>query len=144
METTRAMPSELATKIVPMLSLRVATLASDFYQRAFGAVERSRLTSPDGTVVAVLAIGDAEFGVVDETPRAGNLSPETLGGTSVRISLHVEDPDAVAQRAVDAGAELIFPVEDQPYGMRQGRLRDPFGHHWLVGRSIASPSDHHP
>ena len=82
------------------------------------------------------AFGEAEFGVVDEAPQVGNLSPETLGGTSVRISLVVADPDAVAQRAIDAGAELIFPVEDQPYGWRQGRVRDPFGHHWLVGRPI--------
>ena len=119
-----------------MLSVRGAAAASEFYQRAFGARERSRVTSPDGRIVALLAIGDAEFGVVDEAPQVGNLSPETLGGTSVRISLHVADPDAVAQRAVEAGAEIIFPVEDQPYGMRQGRVGDPFGHHWLIGRPI--------
>ncbi len=126
-----------ATKIVPMLSLRDAAQAVDFYQQAFGAIEQSRLSSPEGRVVALLAIDGAEFGVVDEAPAVGNLSPETLGGTSVRISLYVADPDAVAQRAVDAGADLLFPVEDQPYGMRQGRVRDPFGHHWLIGRPIA-------
>jgi PhnB protein len=76
------------------------------------------------------------FGVVDETPEVGNLSPETLSGTSVRVMLHVADPDAVAQRAVELGAELLYPVEDQPYGMRQGRIRDPFGHHWLIGRPL--------
>jgi PhnB protein len=130
------MSTESATKIMPMLSLRNATRASEFYQRAFGARELSRVTSPEGRVVAVLAIDDAEFGVVDEAPQVGNLSPDTLGGTSVRISLHVADPDAVAQRAIDAGAELIFPVEDQPYGMRQGRVQDPFGHHWLIGRPL--------
>lgn len=133
------MSGESVTKILPMLSLRDAPRASEFYQRAFGARELSRVTSPEGRVVALLAISDAEFGVVDEAPRVGNLSPETLGGTSVRISLYVADPDAVAQRAVDAGAELIFPVEDQPYGMRQGRVRDPFGHHWLIGRPITDP-----
>lgn len=126
-----------ATKALPMLSLRDAPRAIEFYQRAFGAKEVSRLTTPEGRVVAMLAIGDAEFGVVDENPEAGNLSPETLGGTSVRISLYVADPDAVAQRAVDAGAVLLFAVEDQPYGMRQGRVRDPFGHHWLIGRPLA-------
>jgi PhnB protein len=120
-----------------MLSLRDAPRAIEFYQRAFGAKELSRVASPEGRVVAMLAIGDAEFGVVDENPEAGNLSPETLGGTSVRISLYVADPDAVAQRAVDAGAVLLFAVEDQPYGMRQGRVRDPFGHHWLIGRPLA-------
>ena len=130
------------TKIVPMLSLRDAARASEFYQRAFGDRETFRVTDPEGSVVALLAIGDAEFGIADETPRVGNLSPQTLGGTSVRISLYVTDPDAVAQRAVDAGAELIFPVEDQSYGLRQGRVADPFGHHWMIGRPLAdSPSD---
>ena len=125
-----------APKIVPMLSLRDAARASKFYQRAFAARELSWVTSPEGRVVALLAIGDAEFGVVDEAPQVGNLSPETLGGTSVRISLYTADPDAVARQAVDAGATLLFPVEDQPYGMRQGRVQDPFGHHWLIGRPL--------
>ena len=63
-------------------------------------------------------------------------SPETAGATTVRLSLVVDDPDAVAARAVAAGCELIFPVDDQPYGWRQGRLVDPFGHHWLVGHPL--------
>ena len=119
-----------------MLSLRNAARAIEWYQRAFGARETSRHTSPDGKIVAFLAIGDLEFGVVDETPEVGNFSPETLGGTTVRIRLDVPDPDAMALRSVEAGAELLFPVEDQPYGMRQGRIRDPFGHHWLIGRPL--------
>lgn len=131
------MPHEVERKIVPMLSLRDAPRASEFYQRAFGARELSRVTSPGGNTVVLLAIGNAEFGVVDEAPHVGNLSPETLGGTTVRISLYVPDPDAAAERAVGAGATLIFPVEDQPYGMRQGRVKDPFGHHWLIGRPLA-------
>ena|SRR5436190_2172470 len=129
-----------ATRIVPMLSLRDADRAIDFYTRAFRAVERSRVTSPEGRIVALLEIDGAEFGVVDESTAVGNFSPETLGGTSVRMSLYVADPDAVAARAVEAGAELLFPVEDQPYGLRQGRVRDPFGHHWLIGRPMADPS----
>jgi PhnB protein len=113
--------------IRPMLSLRNAAHAVEWYQRAFGARETSRHTSPDGKIVALLAIGDLEFGVVDETTEVGNFSPETLGGTTVRMRLDGPDPDAMAQRAVEAGAELLFPVEDQPYGMRQGRIRDPLG-----------------
>jgi len=124
------------TDIIPMLSLRNAAKAIEFYERAFGAREVLRSTAPDGRVVAQLAIGDAIFGVVDEATQVGNTSPETLGGTSVRISLLVADPDAVAQRAVDAGAEIMFPIADQPYGMRQGRIVDPFGHHWLIGRPL--------
>jgi PhnB protein len=122
--------------MMPMLSVRGAALAVDFYQRAFGAQELTRVTNPEGRSVAELAIGNAQFGVADETPSVGNLSPEALGGTSVRISLVVDDPDAVAKRAVAAGAKLIFPVEDQPYGWRQGRVADPFGHHWMIGRPL--------
>jgi PhnB protein len=132
------MSIEPTTRITPMLSLRDAPRAIEFYQRAFGARELSRSISLEGRIVAMLAIGDAEFGVVDEAAHVGNLSPETLGGTSVRIGLEVADPDAVAKGAIDAGAELIFPV-DQPYGRRQGRVRDPFGHHWLIGRPLADP-----
>jgi PhnB protein len=127
---------DVMTDIIPMLSLRNAAKAIEFYERAFGAREVLRSTAPDGRVVAQLAIGDAIFGVVDEATQVGNTSPETLGGTSVRISLLVADPDAVAQRAVDAGAEIMFPIADQPYGMRQGRIVDPFGHHWLIGRPL--------
>lgn len=130
------MSPAVPTKIVPMLSLHDAASAIEFYARAFGARELSRVTSPEGRIVAILAVEDAEFGVADEAPQFGNVSPRTLGGTSVRISLYVADPDSVAERAVDAGAELIFPVADQPYGLRQGRVQDPFGHHWLIGRPI--------
>jgi PhnB protein len=130
------MSDQGTVEIRPMLSLRGAARASEWYQQAFGARETSRHTSPDGKIVAMLEIGDAIFGVVDETPEVGNLSPESLGGTTVRVMLHVADPDGVAQRAVELGAELLFPVEDQPYGMRQGRIRDPFGHHWLIGRPL--------
>jgi PhnB protein len=133
----------LTTKIVPMLAVRGASQASEFYQRALGARESSRVTGPEGRVVALMAIGDAEFGVADEFPQVGNVGPETLGGTSVRISLYVADPDAVAERAIDAGATLIFPVEDQPYGMRQGRVQDPFGHHWMIGRRIPGADTGH-
>ncbi len=119
-----------------MLSLRGAPQAIEWYRQAFGASETSRSTAPNGRIVAFLNIGNLEFGVVDEATEVGNVSPETLGGTSVRLMLHVADPDAFAQRAVDLGAELLFAVEDQPYGMRQGRIRDPFGHHWLIGRPI--------
>jgi PhnB protein len=63
-------------------------------------------------------------------------SRQTLGATTVRVSLHVDDPDAVAAQALAAGATLLFPVEDQDYGMRQGRVVDPFGHHWLIGRPL--------
>jgi PhnB protein len=121
----------------PMLTVRGAIQAVEFYTRAFGAEEVERLTTPTGIVVAELSIDGATVFVVDEAPEAHNLSPETLGGTSVRISLIVDDPDAFAKRAIDAGATELFPVADQPYGMRQGRVVDPFGHHWLIGKPLS-------
>jgi len=95
-----------------------------------------RNTSPDGAVVAELSIDGARFFLADESPPHGNFSPESLGGISVRIELIVADPDAVARRAVAAGAREVFPVADQDYGYRLGRVGDPFGHHWEIGRPL--------
>jgi uncharacterized glyoxalase superfamily protein PhnB len=81
----------------------------------------------------VLIIHGCRVGVATENTDLGTPSPETVGGTTVRISLHVDDPDRVAEQAVTAGAREMFPVTDQPYGVRQGRVVDPFGHHWLIG-----------
>lgn len=122
--------------LTPMLTVRDAKRAIDFYRAAFGAIEVNRQATPSGQIVAELALGDDLFFVVDENPTAFNNSPDTLGGTSVRISLIVDDPDAWAVRAIAAGATEVFPVGDQPYGMRQGRIADPFGHHWLIGRNL--------
>jgi PhnB protein len=72
------------------------------------------------------------FGVATEAPELGTPSPESAGATTVRVSLHVDDPDAAAGQAIGAGATEMFPVADQPYGLRQGRVVDPFGHHWLI------------
>ena len=120
-----------------MLTVKDASAAVDFYIRAFGAIEGSRLQTPTGQVVAQMFIDGLEFFAVGENPDAFNLSPETLGGTSVRMSLIVGDPDAVTAKAIAAGATEVFPVDDQPYGLRQGRVADPFGHHWLVGTPLS-------
>jgi PhnB protein len=119
-----------------MLTVRDAARAIDFYRAAFGAVELSRQKTPTGQIVAELSIDGRSFFVVDENPGAFNMSPHALHGTTVRLSLVVDDPDEWARRAIAAGASEIFPVEDQPYGMRQGRVADPFGHHWLLGRNL--------
>jgi PhnB protein len=124
------------TTLTPMLTVSDAAEAIEFYRAAFGAVELSRQTTPTGQIVAELSIDGQPFFVVDENPRAFNMSPATLDGTSVRLSLVVDDPDEWARRAIAVGASEIFPVEDQPYGMRQGRVSDPFGHHWLLGRKL--------
>jgi len=89
-----------------------------------------------GQIVVDLAVDEARFRVVDETLAALNLSPETLAGTPVRLNLLVADPDALTKQALAAGAKEIFPIADQEYGLRQGRIEDPFGHHWLIGRPL--------
>jgi PhnB protein len=125
------------TELYPFLAVRDVAAAVDFYARAFDAVEEGeRLVAPDGRQVSVLRIGGCRVGVATEAPELGTPSPESVGATTVRVSLEVGDPDAVAAQAVAAGATEMFPVADQPYGMRQGRVVDPFGHHWLVGRPL--------
>ncbi len=125
--------------ITAVLTVRMATDAVAFYQRALGAEEIYRNTYPNGKIVAEMAIGEARFRVADEAPEAGNLSPQSLGGTCVRLNLMVADPDALADQAIAQGAVEIAPVADQTYGLRQGRLADPYGHHWLIGRPLTGP-----
>lgn len=136
---TRRWVSRMLVSLTPMLTVRNASAAVEFYRQAFGAVERQRFTASTGQVVAEMTIDSDKFFVVDANPEAFNLSPETLGGTSVRISLLVEDPDTTAAGAVAAGASEIFPVADQPYGLRQGRVADPYGHHWLIWAPLTDP-----
>jgi PhnB protein len=125
------------TELYPFLAVRDVAAAVDFYAAAFGAIEEGeRLVAPNGAQVSVLVIAGHHVGVATEAPELGTPSPETIGATTVRVSLHVDDPDAVAAQAVEAGATEMFPVADQPYGMRQGRVVDPFGHHWLIGRPL--------
>lgn len=120
-----------------ILRLRGGAEAIAFYEKAFGAVERDRMTAPDGTIPnARLTIGNSEVMLSDEAPEHSP-GPQTLGGSSVSIALKVSDVDAVVARAVAAGARVVFPVEDRFYGMRDGRIVDPFGHIWIVGTPIA-------
>jgi PhnB protein len=121
--------------VSPMLSVRRGAAAVEFYKTALGAVEVFRVENPAGEVVARLTIGDAEFWVSDESPEHENFSPESLGGSTAWIILTVADPDAVYAQAVAAGARAITPVEDA-YGWRVGRVVDPFGHHWEIGRPL--------
>jgi len=123
-------------EMTPFLTVKDARGIVEFYKKAFGAIELSRQSTPAGQFIIEMSIDGQRFYAVDENPPAFNVSPTTLGGTSVRMSLIVEDPDAVADRAVAAGAKVVFPMADQPYGMRQGRIADPAGHHWLIGKPL--------
>ena len=127
------------TTIAPMLSVRSGAKAIEFYKTAFGARELFRIDSEGGEVVARLSVGEAEFWVADESPEHFNFSPESLGGGSVRMVMTVEDPDAAFERAVAAGATVVWPVGNQ-YGWRLGRIVDPFGHHWEIGKELSDGS----
>jgi PhnB protein len=132
--------SHSKTAIAPMLSVRNGAGATDFYKAAFGAVGLFRLDGEGGAVVARLSVDGAEFWVADESPEHLNFSPESLGGGSVRMVMVVEDPDATFGRAVAKGATVVQPVTDQPYGWRVGRIVDPFGHHWEIGKPLPEGS----
>jgi PhnB protein len=133
------MPEPLRTTIAPMLSVRNGAQAVAFYKAAFGAVQLFRIDDESGAVVAQLSVGTAEFWVADESPAHFNFSPESLGGGTVRIVMTVEEPDNVFQQAVAAGAQVIWPVRDE-YGWRVGRVVDPFGHHWEIGKPLPQDS----
>ena len=133
------MTTDQNTTIAPMLSVRNGARAIEFYKAAFGAGELFRIDAPDGAVVARLSVSEAEFWVADEAPEHLNFSPETLGGGTVRMVMIVEDPDAAFDRAVSAGATVVSPVGNQ-YGWRLGRIVDPFGHHWEIGKPLAGGS----
>jgi PhnB protein len=136
-------PSQVAksqiTSIAPMLSVRNGAKAVEFYKQAFGAGELFRIDAPDGAVVARLSAEGAEFWIADESPQHLNFSPETLGGGTVRMVVIVNDPDAAFNRAVSAGATVVQPVKND-YGWRLGRIVDPFGHHWEIGKPLADGS----
>jgi PhnB protein len=123
-------------ELTPFLTVKDARAVVEFYKKAFGATEISRQSTPAGQFIIEMSVEGERFYAVDENPTGFNLSPTTLGGTSVRMSLIVADPDGFADRAVAAGAKIVFPIADQPYGMRQGRIADPEGHHWLIGKPL--------
>jgi PhnB protein len=121
----------------PYLRLQGAAKAIEFYTKAFEAVEQFRLTEPSGRIGhAEIKIGDTTIMLADEYPEYGTQGPITLGGTTVAMHLHVDAVDALVDRAVEAGATLVRPLENQFYGERTGVIRDPFGHEWLLGEQI--------
>jgi PhnB protein len=119
--------------VTPYLCTKGAAYAIEFYKQAFSAVERMRITQPDGRVGhAELQIGDSIIMLADEFPEMDARSPQSLGGSPVSIHLYVEDVDVVFKQAVAAGAKIKRPVADQFYGDRLGGIEDPFGHTWWI------------
>ncbi len=125
-------PRPFTSKITATLSVRRWAEAIEFYQAAFGAQVVYRV---DEGGVAQLSVDGADFWVAEESPDHQNFSPEGLGGCSVRMLLIVEDPAAMLARAVVAGATEVIPVQEE-HGWRLGRILDPFGHHWEIGRPV--------
>jgi PhnB protein len=114
-----------------------------WYERVFGASEiRARLVAPDGTCMnAEIEIEGTRLMLADEMPNIGSTSPRTLSGTSVVLNLLVSNADETFERALGNGAEEIYPLADQFYGDRAGRIRDPFGHHWIIATRIREVPD---
>ena len=134
----------MPARILAQLSVRRGRAAVAFYEDAFGAVEVYRVGGTDDhdAVVSQLSVGDASFWVADESPEHANFSPESVGGGTVRLLLVVEDPDVAVERAVAAGAREVYPVSEE-HGWQLGRIEDPFGHHWEIGKPLVPwPPDH--
>ncbi len=127
--------------VTPYLVISGAAAAIDFYKKALGASERMRIPGPDGKIGhAELMFGDSVVMMADENPEMHALSPKTVGGSPVTIMLYVEDVDAVAAKAVGAGATLLRKIENQFYGDRSGSIKDPFGHIWHLSTHIEDVS----
>ncbi len=131
----RRKAAKAATSIVPWLCVRGGARAVEFYKSAFDAKELFRMGDSD-SVVARLSIEGAEFWLSDESPEHFNFSPESLGGITIRIILTVADPDAVFACAIKAGAKEVYPMCNE-HEWRIGRVADPFGHHWEIGRPLS-------
>jgi PhnB protein len=121
--------------IHPFLVVKNGAKALAFYVKGLGAAELARYDGSEGKLMAQLAIEGAEFWLSDEEPEFSNLSPETIGGSPVRIILTVSDPDAVFSRALAAGATEICPVRTEKH-WKIGKLIDPFGHIWEIGHPL--------
>ena len=135
---------EVQPLVAPHLVVDDAAAAIDFYVKAFGATEYGRVPHPDGRLVhAALDINGSMVMLNDDFPEYSDgksSTPKALGGTPVTIHLQVIDVESAFQRAVDAGATVIAPLEDQFWGDRYGVIRDPFGHHWSLGQPVRTVS----
>jgi PhnB protein len=123
--------------VVPYLAVDDAAKAIEFYRRAFGATERSRMEGPGGTIAhCELEIGDSVVMLADALPQFATRSPKELGGSSIGLFMYVEDVDEVIQTAADAGATVTMPAADQFWGDRFGQVQDPYGHLWQIATRV--------
>ena len=135
-QKVKAVPAGYHT-VTPYLACGDGAAAIDFYKKAFGAIEKVRMPGPDGKVAhAEVQVGDSRIMLTGEYAAMNFLSPASRGGTTVHIHLYVKDCDALAERAVKAGAKLLRAPENQFYGDRMGTIEDPFGHRWYVATHV--------
>jgi PhnB protein len=138
--TTRPKPiPDSYPRVTPCLIVHGGVKALEFYAQVFGATERMRFPGPDGTVAhAEVQIGDSVVIIEDEVPERGTTAPPPggLAGSPSSLFIYVEDVDTVVQRAVELGATLQRPPQDQFYGDRDGHIIDPFGHGWTVATHV--------
>src|SRR5260370_13295793 len=128
-------------QFTPNLIVSDGLAALEFYKTAFGAAEGHRMMTPDGSrfVHGEIILDGHKFFVSDEfSEQEGGTCkmPQTLGGTCVRITLHTDNADAVAERAIAGGARVLMPIQDMFWGARYGKLLDPFGHEWGLNQQI--------
>jgi PhnB protein len=130
--------------VAPSLVCTPCADAIEFYKTAFGAEEIvPRMTGPDGLVGhAEIRIGDSVIRLGDEWPGGPTQSPRSLGGSTAALFIYTDDVDALWERAIEAGAEVVFPLEVQFYGDKAGRVRDPFGHTWGLSQHVEDVSEH--
>jgi PhnB protein len=138
MPATKEQPEHTVT---PYLCVKDAAKALEFYVRAFKAKENFRLTEPDGKIGhAEFEIGNARLMISDEYPDFGALSPNTIGGSPIKLHMRVDNVDDFVKHAVAAGATMLRPPKDQFFGERNSMLADPFGHSWFVSMQIEDVS----
>ena len=132
----RAIPEGIQT-ITPHIVIREAGKAAEWYQRAFGAEERGRIPVPGGKFMQIeLWFGDSAVMIADEFPEAGVLSPQTIGGNPVVLHVSTQDVESLWKRAIEAGAEILQPLQEQFWGDRYGQIRDPFGYRWGLAQHV--------
>lgn len=125
------------TTIRPRLVVTDVDHAAAFYERSLGALRGPRYAEASGHVVhAELRIGESDLSLTQAREEWGLLAPEALGGSPLLLTLVVADSSAVGQAMVTGGGTVVVPIEDRPYGKREGRVRDPFGHLWVISQDL--------
>lgn len=129
--------------VTPSLTVTPCAEAIELYKKAFGAEEiGGRMTGPDGVVAhAEIRIGDSVIMLADEWPDGPTVSPTTLKGSTASLFIYTDDVDSLWTRAIEAGCEVVYPLEMQFYGDKGGRVRDPFGHTWGLGQHVEDVSE---